>query len=200
MEIVTRGCTLPVDIVIGNNCLGGSILLTLLAAVGLTLVFGLLRFGGQKIVNIGKTTERREADHAIDQLGRTLRCLIAMAAADGRLDDREVLVIRHVGAHYFGYDFGDQMIRDLYKKMGKKIDVEAEINGNLGGKSLQDEDAIHALFHGVVHVAACDGEVSKNERDLLQHIGQSLRLKRETIDAMIDKARAEAVEWASGSS
>jgi len=200
MEIVTRGCTLPIDIVIGNNCLGGSILLTLVASVGLMLVFGLLRFGGNKIANIGKSTDQRDADHAIDQMGRTLRCLIAMAAADGRLDDREILVIRHVGLHYFGYDFGDKVIRDMYQKMGTKIDVEAEINGNLGGKSLQDESAINALFDGVVHVAACDGEISKNERNLLHRIGQSLRLKHETVESMIDKARKEAIEWASSSS
>jgi tellurite resistance protein len=176
--------------------MGGSILLSLLATAGLVLLFGFLRFGSNKLDDLSRSPEQRARDHAIDQMGRTLRCLIAMAAIDGQLDVREIVVIQRVGAHFFGGSFDHEMIRDMYERMGNTIDVEAEINGNLGGKRLQDRDAISALLHGIMQVAACDGEVSKSERQLLEHIGRSVGLRKETIDRMIGNAELEAIEWA----
>lgn len=196
MEIVTRGCTLPIDVIVGDSCIGGSLLFSAIAAVVFGVIVGLLRFGGNIVANFVDSYQKIEPDQEVDEIGRALRCLVAMAAADGYLDDNEVFVIRWVAAHCFGYDFSEDMIRETFRRMGARIDVEAEINGTLGGGKLRDKDAIEALFHGVILVAACDGEVSKPERNLLQNVATSFGLNRETIRQMIGKAELEAVEWA----
>ena len=195
MEIVTRGCTLPVDLVIGDLCVGGSVGGSLLATVGLFLMFGAFRYSKRNAIAAFKSKEQNEADNEIDQVGRTLRSLVAVAAADGRLDDTEVKVIRYVCAKHFQVDVSEELIRSMYTKIGKVIDIEAEIRGNFGDRSLQDPKAISALIDGMVAVAACDGELSTEERLILERICCAFGSDKNTTQRLIEKAQEDAEQW-----
>ena len=118
-----------------------------------------------------------------------------MAAADGMLADEEVRVIRYVGLKYFELDFDEDLIREMFQQMGSEIDPEAEIQGNLGAVSLQDDTAIEALIQGMTVVAACDGAISDQERQLIKRIGKALGANNDTIARMIERAEGQSNEW-----
>lgn len=59
MEIVTHGCSLSTDLVIGQTCMGGTLPMKLLAVFALTLIFGVVTFAYRKLSAPLKTPQQR---------------------------------------------------------------------------------------------------------------------------------------------
>lgn len=142
--------------------------------------------------------EDDDFDRDFGQIGRTIRVLIAVAAADGELDEAEVEVIRAVATGFFGYDISDHQIRRMYRKFGDNIDVEEEINRDLGSWHLRDDTVHQALVQGMVVVAAADGELDPGEKHVITAAAYALGLKGEETQALILEAEAMVSGYTEG--
>lgn len=97
-----------------------------------------------------------------------LRMVIVMMLTDGKMDDREYQGCLHL-AEEMGIEqaYLDETIGFYQKK-------QAELAGHL------------AIFQNLYLIAAADGHISEQEKDLLLEVARNLGLGQEDIDGIID--------------
>ena len=133
-------------------------------------------------------------EEEVDKAGISviLRSMISMAAADGRLDESEVTMIRVVTKLVFGQELAEQKIRDMSAQMiAENSDITAEL------MSLQQivtwEDADLAVV-GMAMVAMSDGDMDALETARLEDYAGALGVDQDRFDASLEKARANVVK------
>ena len=145
----TDACALPLDLMLGGTCVFGMAGALALSAILLVVTVGLLPFSPYRLKDLLHTPENGggmaaatgngeaaaeqarqpvsvpgendDFDKDFGQIGRTVRVLIAVAAADGELDEAEVEVIQAVATGFFGYDISDHQIRRMFAQRGNKV-------------------------------------------------------------------------------
>ena len=127
-----------------------------------------------------------EADRA--GIAVILRSMISMAAADGRLDESEVDMIKVVTRSVFGTELADATIRDMSTQMiSSKVDLTAELQGLQNVISWADADL---AVLGMAMVAMSDGVMDDVETARLEDYAGALGVDQERFDTALEKARA----------
>lgn len=154
---------------------------------GIQMVMGLMR--GEDIEDAPVLSEEQ-----IEATGTSviLRSMISMAAADGRLDEEEVGMIRIVTRSVFGNELGEEAIRDMSQKM---ISGRGNIADELASVSqiVTWADADLAVT-GMAMVALADGNMDETETARLEEYAGALNVDQERFDAALDKARATVAQ------
>lgn len=215
----TDACALPFDLILGGTCVFGMAGAVAVSAILLIVTVGLLPFSPYRLQDLlhwpGNRGHRGGRGVAVDAdmlipgsisaserdpvlIDRILRVLIAVAAADGRLDDAEVEIIRAVFTGFFDHDISDHQVRRLYRTLGNTIDVEQEINRDLVSWHQGDETLHQALLQGMVVVAAADGELDPREENVIAAVGYALGLKHAETEALIREAEEMATGYTDG--
>lgn len=117
-----------------------------------------------------------------------LRSMISMSAADGTLEEGEIVIIQMVSRVVFGWPVDEQLIREICDKM---IDEGADISEELSDLCSQvtAEDADLAV-KAITMVALADGEVSDEESQRLSNYAGALQLTSDRFSNCIAEARA----------
>jgi uncharacterized membrane protein YebE (DUF533 family) len=110
-----------------------------------------------------------------------LRWTVAMMLADGKIDDRELEVIKDIAIK-----------RDINESRLQKIMAELQGAANPVDHVMQTSprQADHQLLRLLVRVALADGNISDEERSMLLAIGQKLKLVAADVDMLVTKERA----------
>jgi uncharacterized membrane protein YebE (DUF533 family) len=115
-----------------------------------------------------------------------LKTMAAMAAADQRLDAREVDLIQRVYEELTGQTMDVSGVVSAVQRYARR-DVAADLSAVAGSFS---PEAKTAILQGAYRTLAVNNHVSQAERDALDRIAGALRLtesERETIIADADK-------------
>jgi uncharacterized membrane protein YebE (DUF533 family) len=115
-----------------------------------------------------------------------LKTMAAMAAADQRLDAREVDLIQHVYEELTGRTVDVGGVVSAVQRYARR-DVANDLSSVAGSFSAE---AKAAILQGAYRTLACNNHVSQAERDALERVAAALRLtdsEREAILAEADK-------------
>lgn len=164
-----------------------------------TLAWGAILFGGVQMVmgfmqgeQPGDDPELTEEQVNAAGTAVILRSMISMAAADGRLDDNEIAMVRAVTRSIFGSELDEATIREMSQKMMSG-------GGNLTNElaavqhAVRDEDADLAVT-GMAMVAMADGEMDATETERLETYSGALGVDQERFDNALEKARAAVAQ------
>ncbi|BAQ17880.1 TerB family tellurite resistance protein [Methyloceanibacter caenitepidi] len=119
-----------------------------------------------------------------------LRTMAAMAAADKRLDAREVDLIQRVFQELTGRPVDVGGVVSAVQVYARR-DVAQDLSLVAGSFSLEAKTAI---LHGAYRTLAVNGHVTEDERDTLDRLAGALRLTEtefETILAEVDTPNAQ---------
>lgn len=157
-------------------------------AVGVLLVLiGLLRIVTRAPIN----EARRDRSVEENDLVVSLRIWLIAAAADGRLHDKEVEVIRLCATRYFDLDLDDAFIRKTYAKLRMRT-TERAIDEELMASELPlSADGIRKALLGAIYVTLFDGALDADERRVIDRIAARFELEPAVIDGLIDEVRAD---------
>lgn len=132
--------------------------------------------------------EAEHEDHntrRISEMHRALRsAMVAMAGADGNVDDREVIVISEIYSRLTQEQICLEEIRsEAEKSVGYSNDI-LDFLRNLEPSLSYDERAL--FVRTVVQVAAADKTLHDREWELIAHIGDALSLMRPAVQQEVD--------------
>lgn len=161
-----------------------------LFALGLAAVL----FGGIQLA-IGVTQGRDIGDGAdltdeqVNAAGTAviLRSMISMAAADGRLDEEEIKMVRAVTRSIFGSELDEATMREMSQKM---ISGHGNIASELASvqHAVTPEDADLAVT-GMAMVAMADGDMDALETQRLESYASALGVSQDRFEKALAKAR-----------
>lgn len=117
---------------------------------------------------------------AIDA-GWVLKTMAAMAAADQRLDAREVSLIQAVYAELTGRPVDVGGVVSAVQVYARK-DILVELSQVAGALSPETKDAI---VRGACRTLTVNGHVSDNERTTLRAIAAALQVSETELDAIL---------------
>lgn len=160
------------------------------------LAWGAILFGGVQMVMglVQGSDDEAATNHItaeeIDRAGIAviLRSMISMAAADGKLEESEVEMIKVVTRLVFGTELADATIREM---SGKMIAENSDITGELDSlrQIISWEDADLAVL-GMAMVAMSDGDMAARETARLEDYAGALGVDQVRFDTALEKARA----------
>ena len=113
-----------------------------------------------------------------------LRTMAAMAAADQRLDAREVTLIQRVYEELTGTAVDVSGVMSAVQVYARK-DVAEDLAGVAGGFS---QEAKAAIMYGAYRTLAANDHVSPAEREALERIAAALRLTGSELEAILAQA------------
>lgn len=119
-------------------------------------------------------------------------CLAKMARADGTISQEEIVVVEQIMAR-FGYKgaIRDQAI-EIFRRAKDDEHTAADYINQLASV-IQFNHQIAMTFIAALHaVAAADGEIHPNEREILLDAERAFRLRPGTIDAMLGGFRGNS--------
>ena len=180
---------------------GGLLLAAVLYSIGsgagyYTIAAGAIGFGAVQIIMglvQGNASAADDADLTVEQVDAAgtaviLRSMISMAAADGRLDEKEIGMVRAVTRSIFGTELDESAIREMSQKMisgGGNIATELASAQH----AVTPEDANLAVT-GMAMVAMADGTMDVHENERLESYARALEVDQVRFDKAIEKARA----------
>jgi len=186
--------------VVGIAITAGSYALT--NGGGFVLAWGAILVGaiqfvvglGQFLIYQSKSPEKKADHHAKVDIRVLLRSMIAVASADGKLKDGEVVIIQMVSSHIFGEPIDEDTITKLFDQMKRK---DFSLYEELEAVAAQvTPDGAEMAIKAAAMVALADGELHKKEEEDLvlmanvmnvngDRLAQVFGEARETIDTLI---------------
>ncbi|WP_299192057.1 TerB family tellurite resistance protein [uncultured Erythrobacter sp.] len=163
------------------------------------LAWGAILFGGiQMVMGLAQGSDEGEAQQLtpqqVEAAGTSviLRSMISMAAADGKLDEEEVGMIRVVSRSVFGSELGEDTIRDMSAKMiSGRGDISQELASVADIVSWEDADL---AVTGMAMVAMADGNMDEAETARLEDYAGALGVDQERFDRALEKARVAVAQ------
>lgn len=149
---------------------------------GIQFVWGVLQW----LMYQMKSPEKKAVHHLKVDVRVLLRSMLAVAAADGRLDEGEVLMINTVSSSLLGEEVGELRIRELFDDI-KDQDFLSELS-NFAGE-VTPSGAELAIV-GAVLVAKSDGEYDQSEQTLTAQIALRLGVKGDRLAACVQDAHS----------
>lgn len=144
--------------------------------------------GGQWLLYQSRGPEGKAAHHLKVDVRVVLRSMIAMTAADEKLDEGEVAIIRLVSQACFGQPLDKEAIEECFQQMkGDLTAFEDELN-RIGGQ-VTEEGAFTALKAACM-VAMADGEVHQSEIQAVRKLAGALRVGGDKLEDCVSSARA----------
>ena len=113
-----------------------------------------------------------------------LKTMAAMAAADGRLDAREVRLIQEVYEEQTGLPVDVSGVMTAVQTYAKR-DVFEDLSTVAGGLS---PEAKGAIIRGACLTLVANEHISESERKKLEAIGAALGISEEQLKSVLDQA------------
>lgn len=116
-----------------------------------------------------------------------LRALLAVAAADKDLAERELNVIENFASRIADIDMDDDLVRELFEEMtAQPVSIKDELSPIAA--TMSDADRL-TVYQGAALVAYCLDAVGPNERVVLDEIGRALALSPDAISQVERRAQ-----------
>lgn len=143
-----------------------------------------------------KGSDARAAHHREADRQAILRAMLAIAAADGSLDAREIALIRDVSEAMLDGPFSEAQIRAACGEMRRgEINIYQEMSSRRAELTpLGAELAVKAAMM----VALADGALHDEEEKEILSMAQVLRVEDARLQAALTEARAAAAEMLEG--
>lgn len=148
---------------------GGAFVVAFLGAIlfgGLQFAWGALQWVGYQM----KSPQGKASHHLKVDVRVLLRSMIAVAAADGRLDDGEIIMINEISASLLGEEIGEKTIRNIFDAIVGRDYVE-ELS--LIAREVSPAGAELAV-KGAILVGRSDGKFDEMESALTTQIASLL--------------------------
>lgn len=150
------------------------------------------------VVGVGLGHQLDKGANRLKQTAQTFQvaffgCLAKMAKADGTISKEEIEAVEQIMAR-FNYTGAvrDQAI-EIFRRAKDDEHTAADYINQLAGV-IQFNPQIAMTFIAALHaIAAADGEIHPNEREILLQAERAFRLRPGTIDAMLNGGRGTAV-------
>lgn len=113
-----------------------------------------------------------------------LKAMAAMAAADDRLDAREVGLIQKVYQEQTGRSVDVSGIVSAVQAYATKRDVLSELSAAAGGMTLQTKEAI---IRGAYRTSLANQRISKGERETLTAIAAALLISEDDLGTILER-------------
>lgn len=137
----------------------------------------------------GPEDARAEDAKALRRSRAVVRSLLAVAAADKTLAERELNVIENFASKLADVDIGDDLVRELFEETAAQpVSIKDELSGVVG--EMSDADKV-TVYQGAALVAYCLDAVGPHERAALDDIAAVLKLPPETV-RMVEQRAQEA--------
>ncbi len=169
-------------------------------AVGVSVVYVCALAGALAFVMtaarsaLGDRPDRPSAEQAkaMRRNRAIVRSLLAVAAADGKLAERELNVIENFASKLADVTIGDDLVRELFDEMtAHPVSIGDELSAI--AKDMSDEDRVTA-FQGAALVAYSLDSVGPKERAALDEIAKALKLSPEAAKLVEDRAQQAFAE------
>ena len=118
------------------------------------------------------------------EAGWVLKTMAAMAAADQRLDAREVSLIQKVYAELTGRPVDVGGVVSAVQVYARK-NVLAELSAVAGGLNFETKEAI---IRGACRTLTVNNFVSESERTKLRELAETLHVSGQELDAILNDA------------
>jgi tellurite resistance protein len=151
---------------------------------GFQLVIGLLQAG----YNALKSPERKREESFKRGSQLIIRSMAYVAAADYKLEDDEVLLVRLISKSLLGFPIDENQFRKIYENIRNTKNLFLE-DQTWGDKKVTREDSEIALSAAVM-VALSDGSIAPEEMNRIKEIAEKLNLT-EALSVLIDEARID---------
>ncbi len=116
------------------------------------------------------------------------RVMVLMMIADGVIDDEEITTIREIYKRVASFDLSEERVRqEAEEARGAGLGVHDYLKSLVG--SLNDSGK-EMVVKAAYFVAAADGQVSEEERQLLNEVGKALELPSAQFKAVIEGLEA----------
>ncbi|MEI6891033.1 MAG: co-chaperone DjlA [Pontiella sp.] len=152
------------------------------------------------VVGVGIGHQFDKGANRLKQTAQTFQvaffgCLAKMARADGSISKEEIEAVEQIMAR-FNYTGAvrDQAI-EIFRRAKDDPHTAADYINQLASV-IQFNPQIAMTFISALHtIAAADGEIHPNERDILLQAERAFRLRPGTIDAMLSGGRGNAAAF-----
>ena len=111
-----------------------------------------------------------------------LKAMVAVAAADGRLNAREVRLIQKVYQKQTGHPVDVGGVAMAAETYATKRDVLVELSAVAGGMSQETKEEI---IRAAYLVLLADNRIAGEERKMLQDIAAALQVSKSHFDAIV---------------
>jgi uncharacterized tellurite resistance protein B-like protein len=165
---------------------GGWILAYGAIVVGIAqLGYGLIQAGGYALKSPAEKAKMQEESETF----AFIHCMIAMAAADGRVDDREINLVRVLFSKVMGMNVAEEDVRKVaeqYQKGARSWQEAIDFNARnmAAGRRLN-------LFRACAYVAAADGEIAALERDRIHQLAQRVGVREQDIEPILKEVLSD---------
>jgi tellurite resistance protein len=120
-----------------------------------------------------------------------LKTMVAVAAADGRLDAREVWLIQKVYQEHTGRAVDVSGVALAVQAYATKRNVLADLSAEVGSMSLETKEGI---IRAAYLMLLADKRIAEEERKKLRDIAAALRISEIHFDAIIEGTEATSGE------
>ncbi len=143
------------------------------------------------VVGVGIGHQFDKGANKVKQISQTFQvaffgCLAKMARADGKITQDEIDAVEHIMAQFRYTGETRQQAVEIFRRAKDDPHTAADYINQLAGV-IQFNPQIAMTFIGALHaVAAADGAIHANEREILLQAERAFRLRPGTIDAMLN--------------
>jgi uncharacterized tellurite resistance protein B-like protein len=134
-----------------------------------------------KIVGEKSRTSPEERERALDS---SLTVMSLVAAADGNIDESEVLAVQELYANYGGGMVAAATVR---KSFDIVVNDQAVAWRQLEMACSLDIELREQIFAAALQAASADSELHDDESSLLTRIGMALDLAPQRVQALVEK-------------
>jgi len=136
-----------------------------------------------------KSSDNKASYHAEIELRALVRAMVAIAAADGKLEVAEVNSISHIYEELMGHPLKLGMVTKVSETMGGK---NYSIHDDLG---LTQAEISAAMKENIIRacylVMVADGEASKEEKQRINEIATTLHVPTERAIELVEDIRKQ---------
>ena len=134
-----------------------------------------------------KSDEEKASLHAEISTTILLQVMLRVAAIDGKIDDNEIVMIRKIYQNTLGMEATTEEIKCQAEKMlNDGFDLYEFIDEK---QSLINQEAIPIIFKAAYLVAAADGNIDKDEAEMIQKLASHLRMSNVDVNKYLDELK-----------
>ena len=134
-----------------------------------------------------KSPEKKSEHRLSIDLKVIVRGMIAVAAADNKLDESEIIVIEMITYSLFGKALDRHTIKTIYQDMQKNKKNVIEEFESIANQVTPN--AAHLAVKAATMVALSDGEFHKNEFNKITSIAELLQIEADQFVEILDEAK-----------
>ena len=147
------------------------------------------RCGGQFVPEVLDRVVPSEEDFHKAFLAATVATMVAVAGADGRVDDTEIEAIQGLVERFVGSPVDRAVVQDWAREPAEVALAKAESLLTSLGSGISDEGR-EMLVRVALHIAVADGDLADAEFAAIQRIATALRLSPAHFSGLLGSLKA----------